>query len=772
MHNLKSSLRSRLVSKTFFSSVLLFSLTLFSCRNTFLLKPKIDKETSPARLQPKALALIDQKDLKTLKKVHVLRIDSSDFRVQALRIGEQLFLMSNTPVVQYEIPQDADYVEILRCSSRRVIDGGEEVLENVELGGESLEKESMVFQRNNFWETATKAKDCELVAGSYSDSTFADVSAPSGEYLYYLRACVDRSRLVGAEDISSQHCSRQVTRSVLHRHSSTRFASDQATLGRAAKLEDRTHTLARQITQKAALLGNTLYSCQEKNKTKVINEQQLENFKILSTGVGAGVGGLAGAGIASYVAKNTIKLKTHHTLLSALAGGVGGSLIGSAVGYMVGSVREAWEDLPNTYPRDKSGGCYSKKEQSLASQILLDKKLEDGEVQSLCSCTDALSLRAEILNMAKELETLQEVIDKVYVAIAPKGEENTQVKASSAGPELTRNLFQVNVKISSPLQVEARDFGKNFKVPTFGLQFAGSDYVQILRCISSYKTLFQSLIQEADSLVGTESRSQSLKWAWYDSFGNPKFCKLAAPRWQTNGVSGESEQVTYFQDITAPSGTFFYIVNPCLAKSTHGATKDECSFILASTDEITFSSPLSDAFLKKAAELTEAELRYDGYTDQLNELTRTLLAQRQSCSQGFQANELSKNQKAGLTDLVTMIGTPLAIGAGAGASYFAYSRKWLSGKTAAAAATAAAAVFSTAAIVSTSLLHLKRDDPASPPSACEEVQLTAERIVKLREDKDFVQAKDKIVSLSQELQALHAEFQGYDKALWNSFFGQ
>lgn len=398
---------------------MLISLSFSACRG---LRSFDDVRSDKDELEsPDGLSLMSQGDITPLKRIYALRIDDADFRVNGVRVGEQIFLLKSTPIVIYEIPKDADYIQILRCPSSTIISDGDDILENVEFSSKDLQTESMVFRRNNFWEAATQASGCVLTASAHSDPYFLDPSAPSGNYLYYVRACIEPAHIVGFNEISKYNCSRQVTRSVEYKHKNLRESRELDSLLRLSRLEARTHEIARQILQKNTLLSNSLLNCQERSKARVVTNDQLKQIKTISTLVGAGVGAAAGGSLAAYKNRKNFSVENPtNTRLKAAGSVAAGAIIGAGlsaqVGFLVGSAIEAWNKPLSGYPKDDPS-CYVAKEPTLASQGAQDLLVETGQIRSVCSCADALAIQVELKNLGQELSDIQALISSGYEQI-------------------------------------------------------------------------------------------------------------------------------------------------------------------------------------------------------------------------------------------------------------------------------------------------------------------------------------------------------------------
>lgn len=145
------------------------------------------------------------------KKVSTLDLDDNAFLVRRFTVGLQTFMRSETPVLNYEIPEDADYVQIYRCPLKVVLEGESSSikLEDLEIGtGMSTDERDIIYRNNDFLKMAIKAGCSNLSMGT-TKPKFADSWCPSGNHRYLVTACVASERLTDT-DSDNRECSRQV----------------------------------------------------------------------------------------------------------------------------------------------------------------------------------------------------------------------------------------------------------------------------------------------------------------------------------------------------------------------------------------------------------------------------------------------------------------------------------------------------------------------------------------------------------------------------------
>ncbi len=369
-------------------------LVILSCRTRH---ERLDRESSSSSFVD-GLSLVQMSDL-NFSTVNPMRLDLPDFRVNGIRVGIQPFILYDTPIISYQLPSLADYIQILRCPSNRVIDGGANILQYVE-DKANAEEENRIFQANEFWQAALKTPFCELVGDSFSDPFFRDPSAPTGKYFYYIRACVDPVRLEKSDAFGTNNCSRQVTRSVEFSFTSKRRQTDLALFKNVAELENRQSTLSRQIIHLSQVLGSSYVHCQELRKSTVASQDTREaivNYSALAGGVAGALGGAA-FGVKKLSNRNG----------KAVGGAVGGTL-GAASGALVTMLMSSGIDamvrpLPSMAGED--AGCYTDKTQAQIDSLVKSYQQEAalGTTQTRnCSCGDVNALVFQIQAMQKQI---------------------------------------------------------------------------------------------------------------------------------------------------------------------------------------------------------------------------------------------------------------------------------------------------------------------------------------------------------------------------------
>ena len=163
-------------------------------------------------------------ELTPLTKVSVLSLDSPKFLVRMPTIGLQNLMRSQSPVVGFLLPRDADYVQIFRCKSHVSLVGSLKSTSIDDLSISTMDQNELqkIYASTDFFSLAGQNKDCELITDNYngghangseevgSINSYFDAFAPSGDFRYLIRACVHPSRLTDVKETSNRSCSRWV----------------------------------------------------------------------------------------------------------------------------------------------------------------------------------------------------------------------------------------------------------------------------------------------------------------------------------------------------------------------------------------------------------------------------------------------------------------------------------------------------------------------------------------------------------------------------------
>lgn len=382
--------------------------------------------------------------------------------------------------------------------------------------------------------------------------------------------------------------------------------------------------------------------------------------------------------------------------------------------------------------------------------------MNNGKIQKLIFVLIAISfcyscMRKNILNNSLNSEKLSEVNDP-----------NIQFELLDAE--------KARVTVSNPELVKDPYSGK-YQVPTIYLNFSGNDFVKILRCKKDIYPQFDLSVARMSSKPLEER-----KWLWIDYKGEPKWCKIAS-----NHFAGE-----VFSDVHAPSGDFFYVVNPCVSEDIALQKQEACSHYLALSAAIFYESKLSAEVTQKQTELADAEGRYDALIAKLLGLSRKIINNQQACEFSINHQESLRNVKAFGWDLLTaaiaVSGAFLVRGllntSAATRANQSFQKYLISKKAATTFAKPLSSMnktiytfgfFAAAWSIVTVIRNLKSnrgqggDDPA-----CQKIESLAAEVLSIQENRLLEQAMDEIIALSTEIHQLNEDITTYTEASFQS----
>ncbi len=177
------------------------------------------------------------------------------------------------------------------------------------------------------------------------------------------------------------------------------------------------------------------------------------------------------------------------------------------------------------------------------------------------------------------------------------------------------------------------------KVPSLEISFGTAEFVQIMRCASSYQMesmLGESVHTMSDSLSSLKDKQTM----WYTALRNNKICK---------SVSSKTETLN-FQDYTAPTGSFYYVLNPCITKETSITKQDDCSYRFSFSNIFTYEEQIKDSLYDQARELSEIEQEIQAHMNNSYVLATVLERKIRACENTIAMESATKKQLQGLLD--------------------------------------------------------------------------------------------------------------------------
>lgn len=229
-------------------------------------------------------------------KIFTTDLHSSRFQVVAPQVAPQACMDHHLPVLSYMLPDDSEFLQILRCNQdlELTASSGQNLTEVLSLPPVDLQLE---MQATDFFQDALASGQCVMVHHGFKEhSVFYDLTAPSGVY-YLLRACVTAERIRDREVAGIEYCSRWVSRSPVWKHDNPMGRAAIEKLEGAAHLQVQTQQSYHKLYNIASSMFEALGACDAAEADRQIAVRQKRALNtLLSLGVGAGVGASSGQG--------------------------------------------------------------------------------------------------------------------------------------------------------------------------------------------------------------------------------------------------------------------------------------------------------------------------------------------------------------------------------------------------------------------------------------------------------------------------------------------
>ena len=174
---------------------------------------------------------------KVRPNVSAFTLDDGNFLVTGVGIGLASFMQSKSPVVNFFLPPQADYAEILRCSLDVTLPPGPTGVDlpDIEVSGRTSNQKIALYKATDYFGEAQTLPGCTLITDGTVTTNYFDSFAPTGSYVYLVRSCVNPIRLTDSKFLTSRNCSLQVAISApLTSFTNTRRDKENADLKDAA----------------------------------------------------------------------------------------------------------------------------------------------------------------------------------------------------------------------------------------------------------------------------------------------------------------------------------------------------------------------------------------------------------------------------------------------------------------------------------------------------------------------------------------------------------
>lgn len=189
-------------------------------------------------------------------QVDFVTLNSEKMLVLGLAVGDASTSVvkndtgTDTPILRYEIPPAADFVEIMRC-----VEGSSPVnvaASKIAAGG--------FFEGWDFLENQENVCTRIHKDGGISQTDWLDRTADSGRYRYFVRACANPLRLA-TEVPADQNCGRYVSMSQIVKYSNSRKIEERTVYEKRERYVQIRDTASRNLSLQIANLNNIKARC-------------------------------------------------------------------------------------------------------------------------------------------------------------------------------------------------------------------------------------------------------------------------------------------------------------------------------------------------------------------------------------------------------------------------------------------------------------------------------------------------------------------------------
>lgn len=197
------------------------------------------------------------------------------------------------------------------------------------------------------------------------------------------------------------------------------------------------------------------------------------------------------------------------------------------------------------------------------------------------------------------------------------GAASPVIHGSDIGAEVPA---QSSLQEASPPVAPNHPLRRTVEFPYLEVQFDGANFVKVLRCPAAYRHSY-------DAFVSTASYEDPFGDMRYEAFW------LQAAQFSVSGCVYMGTHVVREQifDLAAPTGHWFYLLNPCVSQGFSLSTKEECSHRLVASAELDFVSIAHENVRNDAHEVDAFEAQALALRDAMLNSTQQIAAELKYC---------------------------------------------------------------------------------------------------------------------------------------------
>ena len=228
---------------------------------------------------------------------------------------------------------------------------------------------------------------------------------------------------------------------------------------------------------------------------------------------------------------------------------------------------------------------------------------------------------------------------------------------------LDPKLADVTIKKFGVSDQEGIDFDANDSSAIKGLffpkiefEFTKADFVKILRCPEEHKNFFKQGLEagiDYDQFVSNNHHSTPLGYEKYQRFWNS-----AEANYISKCVYASTHMVRKnFFDLSAPSGRWYYLVNPCVSKDSSKTGEEQCSANVKKTPSFDFESTANQRFYDIITDLGEFEGRVASAAHEMKRLAIEISIKTIRCEQDAMVKAHNQAISSAWKSLAAMVGS-------------------------------------------------------------------------------------------------------------------
>lgn len=226
-------------------------------------------------------------------------LESTAMRLNMTGVQKYEFGKHSFPVVNFFMPKQADYVQVIRCRS----DANLGELSQIEIGSNNTAAANSKYMEKDYWKKIADNSFCAYITTGTSVDSVIDFYANTGDYVYVARACIEQSRLTiteGSDD--TNFCSRQIAVTNVFRGFINREKQLSAELKESFRIQrDKVDAMGRKMVYLAKQADQQLSECEKRRFSNEVSKRKRGALgKLLGIGINLGAQ-LMGEGIGKSI---------------------------------------------------------------------------------------------------------------------------------------------------------------------------------------------------------------------------------------------------------------------------------------------------------------------------------------------------------------------------------------------------------------------------------------------------------------------------------------